>query len=304
MGKNVTEFFVTGSSGFLGREFVRQLVMSGKQVTGADLVPLALPPRGLEFLELDLTSNFVVSPDFIEANIGNKFIHCAAISDIYEAQQSLENTLKTNFVGTQKLATYFLDNHADDADAIFVYASSVYAVENAMNFYGLSKYLAEQYLTMIFRNVSAKCMIVKFGSLYGTNSGPNNGIRKMVETAITSGQVVYGGYEDAVRDYLHVEDAARLTLSEISNFTALKSKCLSVVMTGGYPRPIREVAELISRLCQCQDQPVFEGAENILNYREGSPRLDSTVEKHLIPGSLDMFEQRLTELVLNFSKGA
>ena len=47
---------------------------------------------------------------------------------------------------------------------------------------------------------------------YGSRSDKNNAIKKIIENAITEGIVRYEGNIESVREYIHVEDAARASV--------------------------------------------------------------------------------------------
>lgn len=290
----MTDFFVTGCSGFLGSEFVRQLLAGGRAVLGGDIVTSDVHDDGFKFIEFDLRD----SVDGLTAvDLPKKVIHCAGISDLYEAQLNLGLTLEINFESTSRLASRFLDVHGDDSEAVFVFASSVYAAPNAINYYGLAKYFAEQYLAMRFREVSAKCMIMKFGSVYGMGGGINNGIRKMLASALTKKQVIYNGFRDAERDYIHVSDAVGLTLQEIDICRRSESGAAIYLLSGGVSLKIEEVAEMISRICECDVSPKFTEESNLLNYRSGIPSHGNPDIIPLIPGKFSSLEKNLTEMV-------
>ena len=54
--------------------------------------------------------------------------------------------------------------------------------------------------------------ILRFGSVYGENADKNNGILKIIKTAIKNKKLIYGGTRKAERKYIHVKDAAKACL--------------------------------------------------------------------------------------------
>ena len=289
-------YCVTGSSGFLGSEFVRQLLRSGSKVVGLDKTVSDPSSNQFQYCYFDLLKVDTIRSMALEQRV---VIHCAGISDLYEAQQSLIETIQANFIGTIELARQFVDRYGDQDDAFFIYASSVYAVVDSQNFYGLSKFMTEQYLIALFAGVKAKCMIMRFGSIFGGGSGLNNGIRKMIESGIKDGRVVYDGYSDSVRDYIHVSDAVALTLKEIQS--PRNNETVVCTVTGGSPRPVSEVANSLTAILGLDQDPIFRNTKNSLNYRLSPASHSYVTLKKLTPEYETRLEEHLVRLIEEMS---
>ena len=68
---------------------------------------------------------------------------------------------------------------------------------------------------------------MRYGTLYGPRSSANNGLHNIIKNAILKKKIVYSGDKDSERSYIHVVDAARLSVKsldkEFENKTAVIS---------------------------------------------------------------------------------
>jgi len=94
----------------------------------------------------------------------------------------------------------------------FIQASSIYANSEEGGFYGRSKKAAEDYIEEYHKTYGLEYTILRFGSVYGENADKNNGILKIIKTAIKNKKLIYGGTRKAERKYIHVKDAAKACL--------------------------------------------------------------------------------------------
>ena len=90
--------------------------------------------------------------------------------------------------------------------------------------------------------------ILRYGSLYGPRSDSRNGLWRIVKNALETGTVSYEGSPEALREYIHVEDAA------LSSVDALGEEFRNqhVLLTGHQLMPIidlRSICLLRSLAC-------------------------------------------------------
>ena len=65
-------------------------------------------------------------------------------------------------------------------------------------------------------NYNLKFTILRYGSVYGLNAQPWNGINKYINAALKSQKIVCNGNGEEIREYINVIDAAKLTVSTLS----------------------------------------------------------------------------------------
>ncbi len=58
---------------------------------------------------------------------------------------------------------------------------------------------------------------MRYGSLYGPRSDNRNGLWRIVKHSLDSGKICYEGSPEAMHEYIHVEDAARASVSALGD---------------------------------------------------------------------------------------
>ena len=99
----------------------------------------------------------------------------------------------------------------------FVYASSLYVFSEAGSFYRATKQCAEILIKEFSKVGNFSYKFVRYGSLYGERAQEWNGISKFISQIKIKGAVTYQGNGKEVRDYVHVKDAAKLSVKIIED---------------------------------------------------------------------------------------
>jgi UDP-glucose 4-epimerase len=94
----------------------------------------------------------------------------------------------------------------------YVFASTLYVYSRAGGFYRCSKQASEAYIEEYSRQHGLEYTVLRYGSLYGPRSDERNGIHRFVNEALRDGRIVYHGTPDALREYIHVRDAAEASV--------------------------------------------------------------------------------------------
>ena len=90
------------------------------------------------------------------------------------------------------------------------FASSLYVYSNSGGFYRCSKQACESYIDEYQRQFGLDYTVLRFGSLYGSRTDEKNAIYRFIKEALTHKKISYYGSPNALREYIHVEDAARI----------------------------------------------------------------------------------------------
>lgn len=207
---------VTGATGFLGSELVKQLLLQGKTVRAlkrqTSLIPeIIAQARSIDWRDGDVTDYFTMK-EVMEGI--TEVYHCAAMISFRKADK--KKLLKVNVEGTAHLVNICLENKVRK----LVHASSVAAVgENKtgnpriesdhwqiskdQSNYAISKYESEM---EVFRGIAEGLMavIVNPSIIIGKNAG-KNGSGQLFEK-VRNGLKFYPGGSCGVVD---VEDVAR-----------------------------------------------------------------------------------------------
>ena len=122
-------------------------------------------------------------------------------------------------------------------DSYIRFASTLYVYSGSGGFYKTSKQCLENILETYSTNFNLKYTVLRYGSVFGPPSQKWNGIYKYLEQAIKTSKIVCNGNGEEIREYIHVEDAAKLSIKSmdkkyinkyltISGVNSLKAKDL------------------------------------------------------------------------------
>lgn len=163
------KILVTGGSGQLGYDVVREGSKRGFEI------------KGLGSADLDITDQKKVY-DYVRSFIPDVIIHCAAYTEVDNAEDEVEKSYNINVNGTKWLA-----EAARDINAKFIYISTDYVFEGMGNdpysesdytkpigHYGKTKLAGEKVVTSILE----KYFIVRISWVFGING--NNFIKTML----------------------------------------------------------------------------------------------------------------------------
>lgn len=168
----------------------------------------------------------------------------AAIADLDEALNKPRETVSINILGNVNILEACRRHNVER----FMYASTVYVHSKEGGFYRCSKQAAEQYVEEYQRIYGIDYTILRYGSLYGPRSDHHNNLWRIVKKALESGKISYEGSSEAIREYIHVEDAARASVVALGE----EFRNQHVVLTGQEPM---RVMDLLKMLAEILDMP-------------------------------------------------
>lgn len=173
--------------------------------------------------------------------------HFAGIADIEEAGRDAIQTVQVNIIGTLNV----LEAARAAQVKRFVFASTVYVYSSSGGFYRISKQACENLIEEYQKLYGLSYTILRYGSLYGRRAGSTNGIYNLICKAMQNGEIVYNGDPDAMREYIHVNDAATLSVAILDR----KYENSHLVLTG--PERMR-VADLMRMIAEMMpNKPAF-----------------------------------------------
>jgi UDP-glucose 4-epimerase len=228
---------VVGGSGFLGSHVADQLSKAGHRVRIYDRVDSRWrrPDQQMiigDLLDVDRLKEAIDGSDAV--------YNFAALADLNEALQQPVKTAQVNVLGNVQI----LEACRLHGVRRFMYASTVYVYSREGGFYRCSKQAAEHYVEEYWRTYGLDYTILRYGSLYGPRADHSNGLLRIVRNALGTGVVRYEGSPDALREYIHVEDAARASV------VALESEFCneSVVLTGQEPMRVLDLLKMLAEI--------------------------------------------------------
>ncbi len=251
----MTRVLVTGGSGFLGSFLADALANKRFEVTVFDREPSPYLRPGQHMVVGDVRDQETLAA----AAAGcSAVFHFAALADLEEARTRPTETAEANILGTINAlqAAHRAGAHR------FLFASTVYVYSRAGGFYRCSKQACEAYIEEFERQYGLEYTILRYGSLYGPRSDESNGVYRLLKQAAGDGRVQAVGHPDDTREYLHVEDAARLSVEALEPAYANSH----LVLTGSHPTRLRDLFTMFSEILGRELAVTYEAPE-----AEGDP---------------------------------
>lgn len=228
---------VIGGSGFLGSHVADQLSALGHEVLIYDRKPSPWLQSGQTMLVGDL----LIFESLQEAVKGCDAVYnFAALADLNDALDKPVETVKVNVLGNVNV----LEACRLQGVKRFVYASTVYVYSREGGFYRCSKQAAEHYVEEYQQVYGLDYTILRYGSLYGPRADDSNGLYRIVKKALETGVMRYQGSPDTLREYIHVEDAARASVAALND----DFRNQSVVLTGQEPMRVLDLMEMLAEI--------------------------------------------------------
>jgi UDP-glucose 4-epimerase len=246
---------VYGASGFLGSHVADALSAAGYRVRLFDRRPSPYQRHDQEMIMGDIMELDQVTEAAKGADVVYNF---AAIADIDEAHDKPLATATINVLGNM---------HALEAARLagarrFVFASTVYVYSESGSFYRASKQAAERFIETYHERYGLNYSILRYGSLYGRRADARNGIYRMLHEAVERHSITYHGSGEAIREYIHVEDAARMSVQVLAPEFANRH----LILTGQERLRIKDVMTMISEIMPWKIALHFDEANAVHHY--------------------------------------
>lgn len=266
---NITVF---GGSGFLGSHVCDKLYDAGYNVTIFDIKPSSWLCSGQKMIVGDVLDKEKVKKSIMGAEVVFNF---AGIADIGEANLRPIDTVRYNILGN---AIILEACRLADVKR-YIFASSVYVYSESGGFYRCSKQACELYIETYYENYGLEYTILRYGSLYGPRADEKNAIYRFVLQALRDKKIKYFGSPEALREYIHVEDAAECSVEILKPKYANQS----IILTGHQPMKVGNVLKMIVEMIGEDIQFEFENDPNNVHYLITPYSFSPKVGKKLTP---------------------
>ena len=194
---------VTGSSGFIGSNFIKFLIEKNKSFHGIDLKPSKYL-KFKNFSKIDLASPKKVN-NFFKKNKPSSVVHLAAISGVNICHQNQDLAFKNNI-----LATYNILKASKKYNCQKVLIASSFAVEKFSsnpNFYASTKKTCEDMIKVYAKSYGLNVAAVRFSNVYGPYSiHKSSSIHQMIKCLIKKKTFEIHGTGKQVRDFIYVDE--------------------------------------------------------------------------------------------------
>lgn len=237
---------VIGGSGFLGSHVADELSNAGYRVRIFDRVSSPWRRPDQEMIVGELLDRGALDRATQGAEVVYNF---AALADLNRALSEPLETVRINVLGNVGVLEACRRNDVKR----FVYASTVYVYSREGGFYRCSKQAAEHYVEEYQRAYGIDYTILRYGSLYGPRADETNGLFRIVRDALATGRISYVGNAESIREYIHVEDAARASVAVLGD----EFRNESVVLTGNQPMRVLDLMKMLAEIMGFPDAVDF-----------------------------------------------
>lgn len=235
--REMKKVVIFGGSGFLGSHVADALIENGYAVKIFDIKPSPYLKPGQEMIVGDILDEKLVVKTLKDADIVYNF---AGISDIDEANANPLATIKYNILGH----TNILEGCRIQEVKRFIFASSIYVYSTSGSFYRSSKQACELITESYHEKYGLKFTILRYGSLYGPRSDNRNAIYAMLTQALNNKKIVRNGDGEELREYIHVHDAARMSLEILED----EYEGQHVIITGSQQLRMKDLLGMIKEM--------------------------------------------------------
>jgi UDP-glucose 4-epimerase len=230
--------------------------------------------------------------DFIKSVLkGAKYVyHFAGIADISEAIDKPYATVESNVMGTSTA----LDAAVNADVERFIYASTMYVYSSYGSFYRASKQAAEIVIEAYSEKYDLSHTLLRYGSLYGPRSQTWNGLKRYVKEIVENSKLIYPGGGEEKREYIHVKDAARLSVDVLDD----SHKNQAITVTGVQVLKSKELIEMIFEIAGIIPDVTFDDSDRQRHHYVTTPyRYTPKQAKKLIPNEFIDLGEGILELV-------
>jgi len=248
------QILITGANGFLGSVLFNKL-----QKTNHTVLPFVRKKKSANDIECDIgnASNLLNALNEYQPDV---IINCAAKVDFSE--DSMQEQYNVNVLTPAVIASWCVSNdaHLIQTSGSIVNGNTITEFSNSsqelpINYYGETKLLADRAIRL------SQCShaIIRFGGIFGEGGPSHLGINNIIEQAKNGDVPTIVGKGVALRNYIHVQDAAKLLIY-----------CCDNRITGTHysgSQPI-SIAQMIKDICD-----VYMDGHSP-NYQEGDEAID------------------------------
>ena len=284
---------VFGGAGFLGSHVADVLTERGHEVVIFDLKKSSYLKAGQVSIVGDITDQKAVEKAVQGCEVAYNF---AGIADMDEAKTKPLDTVKNNILGN----TILLEASRKNGVKRFIFASTLYVYSKAGSFYRSSKQACELLVENYHEIYGLDFTILRYGSLYGPRATGSNWIYKILKQAFLEGKIIRHGDGEELREYIHVYDAARLSVDILNG----EYKNQHVIITGNQQIKVKDllimVKEMLNNKINLEFLPVDYSEHYEITPYAFNPKLAKRIQSNhyvdLGQGILDLMAEIYKEL--------
>jgi len=278
---------ITGSSGFLGSHVADKLSDKGFRVTLFDTKKSIFKRDDQEEIVGDILNYQELKNAMESCEI---VFHFAAQADIGKSNTNPVKTIQNNIFGTQNVLECLKDS---DSTKRLIFASTIYVYSNLGSFYRVSKQSCEKIIEEYNKQFGIEYTILRYGSLYGPRANEFNFINDMLKQAVYDKKIIRKGNGEEIREYIHIDDAAELTVDSIND----KYKNSHLVITGNQQIKIKDLLEMVKEIFENKIDIVYENETEAFHYKITPYNFRPRIAKKITPETYHDMGQGLIDLI-------
>ncbi len=245
-----------GGEGFLGSHISNELINQGYFVTILDIKKKnILKNKKLKYVQGDVADLKILKKLIKNSSI---VYHFAGIASIEYSFQNPSKTINQNIINTINIVELCIKNKVNK----FIFASSLYVYNNFGSFYRATKQACELLIQTYADQFKLNYIFLRYGSLYGTNAQEWNGIMNYVSTIYKKKKIIYNGSGNEKREYIHVKDAARISVDILK----IKKNNNAYIISGNQNLTSRELMKMIFEIMGIKENIKFNNKPDRYHY--------------------------------------
>ena len=227
---------VFGGSGFLGSHVADELLKQGYETIIYDKIPSSYLQKKQKMVVGDILDIKNVE----KAVKGCDYVYnFAGIADLDETKMKPLETVNLNILGNINILEASVKSNVKR----FVYASSIYVYSQKGGFYRCSKQASEVYIEEYSKSYGLEYTILRYGSIYGPRADKRNPIYRYLRQALEGKKIKCNNPEET-REYIHVRDAAKLSVKILDDEFANRH----LILSGHYKMKVKEMMLIIKEI--------------------------------------------------------
>ena len=265
---------VFGGSGFLGSHVADALTEVGYETVIFDIKESPYLQKGQEMMVGNILDRKAVEKTVAGCDVVYNF---AGMADIQEAYSRPIEAVENNILGN----TIVLEACRLNQVKRFVFASTVYVYSEAGSFYRSSKQACELITENYNEVFGLPYTILRYSSLYGPRANEGNWIYQILKQAVTEGKITRYGNGEEIREYIHVEDAARCSVKVLA--PEFENQC--VIIAGNQPIKVKDLMIMIREMLSNKIELEFLPTDSSLHYEITPYTFNPKIARRLISDS-------------------
>lgn len=281
-----------GGEGFLGSHICNELLDQGYSVTIVDIQKESYSEnKNLTYVRGDISDTKLLNKLIKQVSV---VYHFAGIASIEYSIKNPSTTINQNIINTVNIVELCIKNKIEK----FIFASSLYVYNNFGSFYRATKQACELIIQSYGEQFDLKYIFLRYGSLYGSNAQSWNGIMKYVTSIYKDKKIIYNGSGNEKREYIHVKDAAKISVEVLKN----KVKNKAFIITGNQTYTSKEILKMIFEILNLKENIKFTNKPSEYHYYSTPYRYNPIPANKLTVNNFRDIGQGILEIIHNIEK--